>query len=219
MSRTIAVAVNVYKEPIAQVEACLGRIYSHLPEAAVRVFCNGVAREDVRELTKCFHYDLVIGKNLAANSTWHRWWKRMLDFYSQAGAEVCFKFDPDTMVDMAPRAIPSADYFGSVWMSKRYRIPFVQGGVTGLSRRALELLIDSGLLDSPDSAAVPLSQYRWDSFADDQHLSMALSFLHIYPAPWEECMSSWKTPVLNNPVKYAIVHPRYYSRQQQEESA
>jgi hypothetical protein len=212
MNRTIAIAINVYNEPIAQVEACLGRISAHLSEASVAVFCNGLVREDVSALTKRYHYDLVFGENLAANSTWHLWWNRMFDFYRQSGAEVCFKFDPDTMVDMVPKAIPSADSFGTVWMSKRYRIPFIQGGVTGLSGRVVKLLLSTGLLHSSDSAAVPLSQYQWDSFADDQHLSMALASLNILPVPWAECMSLWRTPVLNAPVKYAIVHPRYYSR-------
>jgi hypothetical protein len=211
MSKTIAVAVNVYNEPKAQIEACLGRIFAHLSEASVAVFCNGVLRDDIYALIDRYQYTLIGGENLATNSTWNLWWRRMLKVLYDTGAATCFKFDPDTMVDMTPRNIPIADYFGTVWSSKRYGTPFIQGGVTGLSRRAVEVLLSSGVLDTPNSASVPLSQHDWDCFADDQHLAMALSTFEIFPSQWDECKSAWRTPVLNEPAKYAIVHPRYYS--------
>jgi hypothetical protein len=212
MSKDIAVAVNVYNEPIRQVEACFERICAHLPGASVAVFCNGLRREEIFTLAKYYRYSLTLGENLATNSTWNLWWKRMLEFFHQSGAEICFKFDPDTMVDANPKDFPSSDYFGTVWLSKRYRIPFIQGGITGLSRRAVDSLSQSGLLDLSNSTAVPFSQYQWDGFGDDQHLAMALAFLKIFPSEWEECKSMWKTQVLNKPIRYAIVHPRFYGR-------
>lgn len=205
-----AVAINIYKEPLEQIDACLARVHEHLPGTPVGIFFNGVMRDDVYALAKSYNCSPMLGENFATNARWNLWWMRMLIFLYETRAEICFKFDPDTMVDKTPTEYPNTDYFGTVWMSRRYRIPFIQGGVTGLSRRAIGLLLSSGLLEYPSSEAVPVLQYDWDSFADDQHLAMALLKLRILPSPWKECRSRWKVPVLNESGEYAIVHPRYY---------
>jgi hypothetical protein len=50
------------------------------------------------------------------------------------------------------------------------------------------------------------------SFKDDQLIAEALASVDIQPTAWPECMSLWKCPVLNDPPRYAIVHPRFYGR-------
>ncbi len=209
-SRAIAIAVNVYREPSRQIAACFERIGKHFASATVGIYCNGIYRGDVEDMGSQFGFHVIFGENLGMNGSWHLWWSRMLRFFLCTNAEVCFKFDPDTMVDAPPEHIPDADYFGSIWTSRRYGIPFIQGGITGLSRNAVELLLTSYLLVSPDRATVPMSPHQLEDFADDQHLAMALGILGIIPFEWKECKSLWKTPVINNPIEYSIVHPRYY---------
>jgi hypothetical protein len=140
---------------------------------------------------------------------WNLWWLRMLTFFRDSAADVCFKFDPDTMVDATPSAIPSCGYFGDVQRTFR-GVVFVQGGVTGLSASTVAELLEARLLEprayKPWMDTVLLRQ----TFMDDQLLAAALKHLGISPVKWPECKSEWQTPVLNHPREYAIVHPRYY---------
>jgi len=210
MGSTLAVAVNVYQEPRRQIEECLSRIARNLSTAAVTVFLNGRQRREVECVAEPHGFRVIEGENLGTNVTWSLWWLRVLRFFREANADVCFKFDPDTMVDASPKAIPSADYFGTVWLSRRYRIPFIQGGVTGLSRRAVCNLLDSSLLALEVPGASVVTE-ECQSLADDQYMAMALAKLGIRPTAWTECCSQWRTPVANGSNKFAIVHPRYYS--------
>lgn len=205
----IAVAINVHSESSAQIKACFGRIAANLPAAVVGIFCNGDVSAEIKRIAREHQFLVFPGANLASNITWHLWWLRMLLFFREIQADVFFKFDPDTMVDARPECIPRSDYFGFVSRSRRYRIPYIQGGVTGLSWRCVCSVLDSGLL-SPNGEAPALSEHTWDSFADDQHLAVVLARLHIFPVMWPECKSIWKVSVDNDPVQYAIVHPRYY---------
>lgn len=207
---TLAVAINVYAESVQQVDECFIRIARNLPEAKVSVFLNGEDRSDVRRLADQLGFKVRYGMNLGTNRTWHLWWQRMLEFFCNTGCDVCFKFDPDTMVDRPPVAIPNASYFGDLHYSV-YGFPFVQGGVTGLSIRAIKTIMNDQLLE-------PVGKKLWftirlspnASFADDQLLALVLKHIDIVPVAWPECKSSWKLPVPNDPVTYAIVHPRYY---------
>jgi hypothetical protein len=209
MNRLVAAAVNVHRESARQLEECLSRIARNLPAAAVTVFVNGDHGLSLTQMVERYGLRLVEGPNLGTNATWHFWWLRMLLFFRQEKAEVCFKFDPDTMVDATPRAIPNADYFGSIWLSRRYGIPFIQGGVTGLSGRAVCRLLDSGILLKGSACLPPVSE-AWQGLADDQHLGLILARLGIAPVAWPECLSRWKTPVANEAQTHALVHPRYY---------
>ena len=209
MDRTIAVAVNVYRESPRQIEECFSRIARNLPAAALTVFLNGKNGLDLKPIAEPYGFRIVEGQNLGTNAMWHFWWLRMLLFFRETKADVCFKVDPDTMVDAAPQAIPDADYFGSIWLSRRYRLPFIQGGITGLSQRAVGRLLDSGLL-LRGNACLPAVSEEWPGLADDQHLGVVLARLGIVPTLWPECRSMWRTPVQNDPAEYAIVHPRYY---------
>jgi hypothetical protein len=182
-----------------------------MPTASVTVIGNGVVTSYAGELAELIAesgYSFVNGPNLGSNSTWTQWWLRMLYIFDTAQADVCFKFDPDTMVDAMPTSIPAADYFGDVQVNSRRRL-FVQGGITGLSRTAVRRLLASALLESrPDpNCWVPGVQ---SSFMDDQLISEVLCRLGILPVAWKECKSSWKVPIRNCPVRHAIVHPRYY---------
>ena len=206
----IAIALNVYKEPYRQVFECFGRIATNLPSAVVTVFINGIPRPDVCGLAEELGFQIRMGNNFGANSSWHLWWLKMLEFFQDARAATYFKFDPDTMVDANPQAIPENDYFGTVMHSNPWGTPFVQGGITGLSQNAVCRLLKERLLEpgknKPWMALVPNSC----AFMDDQLIAEALASLNIRASVWQECMSVWKTPVLNDPVRYAIVHPRYY---------
>lgn len=206
----IAVAINVHKEPREQVAECTQRIVSNLPSATVMLFIDGESRPDILDLAKQFGFSVIEGENLGRNATWHRWWQRMLNFFDSTDAEACFKFDPDTMVDATPENISPEHYFGSVTHVNAWKTPFVQGGITGLSRELVQLLLSNRSLE-------PGRHKRWMMpvppdlpFRDDQMIAEAIAALGVRAVNWPECKSQWKTPLLNDPIQYAIVHPRYY---------
>ncbi len=204
-----AVAVNVFTESKAQVEQCLKRIRRNLAPDFAKVFLNGVDRPDVLEVCSQFAFQVESGPNYGSNKYWNLWWIRMLEFFRASGAETCFKFDPDTMVDRTPKTIPSVGYFGDVCTSRK-GFRFVQGGVTGLGIATVEALLVSKILETRFCElwmrGLAISPY----LMDDQLLSIALRMLGILPTCWCECTSRWKMPILNNLGECAIVHPRYY---------
>jgi hypothetical protein len=207
----LAIAINVYDESIPQLTACLSKIAQNLPQAQRTLFLNGPHRKELCLLAERFGFQIEGGKNLGKNLTWHIWWIRMLHFFDRTDAEVCFKFDPDTMVDRTPREYPNADYFGSVRKSG-YGFPFIQGGITGLSIGVVRTIIRRNLLRyDPERNwfSHPLQQMH--DLADDQLLALVLGHLGVYPTPWPECRSVWRRPILNESGEFSIVHPRYIS--------
>ena len=48
------------------------------------------------------------------------------------------------------------------------------------------------------------------AFADDKYLAALLCTIGILPVRWPEVYSRWKQPIVNDPVVFSIVHPRYY---------
>lgn len=202
----ISVAINVSRESVRQIKECLERIAVNLPRAEVAVFLDGVVRPEIEKLAHNHGFHCIPGENLGNNSDWNRWWIRMLTFFVYSNADVCFKFDPDTMVDARPVLIPTADYFGQVCGD------FVQGGVTGLSRSAVRRLLEFRLLERVPGRQRPwLEEPRTQEFMDDQLIARALAHIGIFPSRWTECRSEWRDPVLNRPLNHAIVHPRYYT--------
>ena len=205
-------AVNVYKESIRQVDQCLSRIARNLPSANKMVFFDGQETREIVELARGLGFEVCVGQNLGRNRTWHLWWLRMLRFFAQTSSAYALKLDPDTMVDRPPERMPDADYFGQIQHSF-YGFPFIQGGVTGLSLHAVLSLVENRLLERGEMAnkvwfTVRLSPSA--AFADDQLLALALNHVGIQPVQWDECVSQWKMPVLNDPITHSIVHPRYY---------
>lgn len=207
----LGIAINVYRESIQQISECSIRIATHLPYADVAIFIDGEDRRDVHILTAKYRFTVIQGESLGSNNTWHLWWLRMLKWTASKEHDIFFKLDPDTMVDRSPRSFPTYSYFGSIMYSARYRCPFVQGGITGLSRNTIVHILESQLL-------VPDVRKRWfskgfdcsEKLADDQMLGFALKHIGVLPTAWMECRSLWRTPVANDGMKFAIVHPRYY---------
>lgn len=208
--RRVVIAVNVYRETYRQMEECLWRISLNLPGSEVRIFFNGDQRADLIPLITKFGMSWATGPNLGTNSTWHIWWLRMLLWFQESRGEICFKFDPDTMVDSTPTAIPIEDYFGDLQRPYNH-IPFIQGGITGLSQNAVQRLIGAGLLESIDKSRSLTEIPANASFMDDQLIAKVLRTINILPVHWLECKSRWKIPIENRMKDYAIVHPRYYN--------
>jgi hypothetical protein len=203
----LAVAVNVFKESPRQIEECFKRISNNLPDAIVGIFLDGVDRPEIIRLARKFGFLPMIGNNYGVNATWNLWWLRMLYFFEWSNASVCFKFDPDTMVDAKPLTIPNSHYFGDVPDG----IPYVQGGVTGLSIETVRTILDKKLLEPIKNEPRPWLALKNSEFADDQALGCMLRYINIFPIHWPECKSVWRISVYNNPVTHAIVHPRYYN--------
>ncbi len=203
---SIAVAINIFKEPLRQIEECFLRIANNLPNAIVAIFLDGVDRPEVSSLARKYGFLPVISSHYGTNSTWNLWWLRMLYFFDFSKADVCFKLDPDTMVDITPNAIPKDHYFGDVHAGGS----FVQGGVTGISRVAVSIILDKKLLEPVVGEPRHWLTRTEADFSDDRALGCLLRHIDILPVQWSECKSVWKSPIENNPITYAIVHPRYY---------
>ena len=196
----VAVAVNTFRESNSQVAECLRRIHDNLPGATVRVFVNGRRTEHIA-IAKRFGFQASIVTNYGNNRLWYLWWKRMLVWFVTTNTDRFLKLDPDTMVDAPPSAIPAADYFGCIddW--------FVQGGITGLSRKLAERLLEANMLCRAQSLRCVITKR---AFADDKYLAATVQFLNVTATPWDEVYSRWKVPVINDPITHSIVHPRYY---------
>lgn len=216
----LSLVINVHKEPPCQVEACLSRAMANLRPKRTVIFLNGVCRPDLVNLFQKFALEIRHVENYANNQQWCLWWSRMLEWHLSGCGDLLLKIDPDTMVDAPPQSVPTEDYFGDVhlspvrvaphtyWISDP--VPFVQGGVVGLSRRAVRDLHTTGLLEMPRLQDwCPTISSRM-IFMEDHLIAAALRVIGIYPRQWAECKSQWKIPVINCPIKYAIVHPRYY---------
>ena len=80
-----------------------------------------------------------------------------------------------------------------------------------MSQRAVFIILERRLLEQVSGAERPwLEQIDSGPFMDDQMIARVLAHADIYPTQWSECRSAWRSEVINDPVWYAIVHPRYY---------
>jgi hypothetical protein len=209
----IAIAINVYQEVLIQLQHCIGRIRSNMPDATVMIFLDGIDRPDVRPLAGSLGCGVTNGAHLGYNDEAPLWWLRMLTWFHESTADICFKLDPDTMVDRAPKEYPAADYFGTIDGVNSCGIPYIQGGVTGISRATVKLLIESELLLDPKYKDTRHFENTSNPpFVDDKMIGSVLHRLGIRPSGWSECLSRWRDPIENDDQKYAIVHPRYYGR-------
>lgn len=216
---TVAVAINVYKETPAQLTECFCRVRANLT-SKVKVFLDGLDRPEVTTLAKLFGFDSVVAPHCGSNDKWHLWWLRMVEFFVQSGADVCFKIDPDTMVDRPP-VLCAADYFGTIESFNGY--DYLQGGIMGMSRRAVGLaktVLEQGTFKSVEESVCsggpptmesgfggPVSEWP---LCDDHAMAHVFKQVGILPVAWAECLSVWRTPVSNLDLRYAMVHPRYY---------
>ena len=181
---SIAVAVNVYQESVRQITECFERIATNLRDAKVAVFINGEDRPEVFALAARWAFTAIQGENLGTNCTWHLWWRRMVEFFGCTGCEICFKFDPDTMVDRRPKYFPRSPYFGKVDFNAAFNLFFVQGGVTGFSRSAIARVLDARVLEpAPEKIWLTVQLPPSVSFADDQLFAFALRHIGILPSP------------------------------------
>lgn len=213
---TVAVAINVYDETTIQLTECFKRVKANLTEA--KVFLDGVDRPEVLDLAASFGFESFVGQSCGNNEKWFLWWLRMLEFFQSTGADVCFKIDPDTMVDRPPVLI-DADYFGTIESFNGYS--YVQGGITGMSQRAVGLakeVLEKGTFKSlrdcvfsggPVSGCYEGPVTGW-YFADDHAIAHVFKQVGILPTQWNECFASWTESTENKDLRFAMVHPRYY---------
>jgi hypothetical protein len=212
----ISIVINVYQESELQLKECLSRIYSNLPEAKVKLILDGVNRPELENLATQYGYDIAIGPHYCSHEKWPLYWIRMLTLFRESQATHCLKFDPDTMMDRTPK-LCDYDYYGSLQRHNNdTRNPaFVQGGITGISQRTVNTVLDSKILhDVP-----PFNQIvsfggpsEFWPLCDDQLFAWTLRQVDIHPKAWDECFSEWRKPVINEDLKFAVVHPRYFTQ-------
>jgi len=179
----------------------------NLPYATVGVFLNGVDRPEILSLAETLGFRLTVGHNYGTNAYWDLWWLRMLNFFESSNSDVCFKFDPDTMVDATPLSIPIDDYFGCISGNREY----IRGGAIGISKTVVRAIVEKELLELTAEEIRSWLNLTTPHFAEDRALACLLRHIGVCPVHWPECRCRWRKPIRNDPLKYAIVHPRYYT--------
>ena len=208
--KDISVAINVRDEPCVQVDECLSRVHANLPGSAVKIIINGTQRPEIKRLAD--HYGFVCENSVNAkpNLLLYVWFGRMFSFFNKQGRIYNLKIDPDTMIDRSPSSMPNDDYFGSIDQNANQR--FVQGGMQGMSLRAIQSIIESKKFLSPTTQLYP-DWIKPEENTEDWALGYIMQELGFDPQAWDECRSQWRVPVIQPshvPLRYAICHPRYY---------
>ena len=200
-------------------DACLSRLRTHFPCARVIIRSDGDHdtrypglaarhRAEYRAETRLFPVENG-GAAIA----------RMLELFLERPSRLLLKIDPDTVVHRRFAYLPTqSGHFGTVMGTPGNRA--VQGGCMGLSIDAARNIDQSGLLRHPDlknpGARRDESPYwrilarraeRCGLSSFDWSLGWAAAELRIPVFEFPEVHCTWKTPVDNSDLRYAITHP------------
>jgi len=200
-------------------DACLGRLRTHFP--TVRVIIRSDGDDDPR-------YAVLAARHGAECRAETRLFPvenggaavaRMFELFLERPSRFIFKIDPDTVVHRRFSCLPTrSGHFGTV-MSAEGSLA-IQGGCMGLTIDAVRRIDQSGLLRHPDLKNPKIrrdeSSYwrilarraeRCGLSSFDWTLGWVTSELEIPVFEFPEVRSTWKTPVDNRDLRYAITHP------------
>jgi hypothetical protein len=144
---------------------------------------------------------------------------RMLELFLERPSRFLLKIDPDTVVHRRFAYLPTqSGHFGTVMGAPGSLA--VQGGCIGLTIDAVRRIDKSGLLRHPDLKNPGIRRHEssyWRILARraercglssfDWTLGWAAAELRIPVFEFPEVHCTWKTPVDNSDLRYAITHP------------
>jgi hypothetical protein len=200
-------------------DACLRRLRTHFPGARVIIRSDGdddprypalAARHGTEYRAEVRLFPIENGGAAIA---------RMLELFLERSSHFLFKIDPDTVVHRRFAFLPAqCGLFGTVMNSLGSLA--VQGGCLGLTIDAVRRIDQSGLLRHPDLKNPGIRRdesSHWRILARraercglssfDWTLGWVAAELQIPVFDFPEVHCTWKTPVDNSDLRYAITHP------------
>ncbi len=200
-------------------DLCLRRLRSSFPDSRVIVRSDGdddprhasfVSRYNVEYFPEDRVFTVENGARAVA---------RMFELFRLEPTDFLFKLDPDSAVHRRFKFLPRRNsHFGTLQNSAG--CTSIQGGCMGFTIDVANEIFDSGLLNLADfatpSARRTESQY-WEILAQraqrvglasfDWSLGWIATRLEIRLLEFPEVRSTWKTPVDNQDLRFAITHP------------
>lgn len=219
----VAWCIQLYQSNPAR---CLQHLRTHYPESRVVLLVDGDATNLARyaELAAEYRAELVSGEHLMAFSTSHLYVERMLQQALCGTERFYFRIDPDTRIWRRFRWLPDlACAFGTLetistaFQDRIAHPPNVQGGCIGLTREAIEGVLDAGVLSY--QRCVLDARTGWLRCADCEHIAGRGSMLDDFVLSWAvdaagfpvlqhpEIASYWRDAVHNTDLRFAVTHP------------
>ena len=137
--------ITVYKET-KMLELCLKYLRINYYDENVVVISEGDNDSKLLELARKFRFKLLLGGKIKLIKYGMNWWHRWVYNVSNINAQYYIKLDPDTKITRKFKDFPDADLFGKYNFIDRYGYvsrDLIQGCCKGLSRRAINLLLES----------------------------------------------------------------------------
>ena len=203
-----------------QAAECLQDLRRHFPYAKVALRSDGDDDPRYAAFRDRFDAQLDYGPRIFTVEHGGALIVAMLETFLTSGCRYLFKIDPDTHVHRAFHKLPSeTSVFGTLQGGPQFQS--IQGGCLGMTDDAAALLLESGLLMSPElrhpQAKTDCSPY-WRILARraervglasfDWSIAWAADQLNLPLLDYEEVCSTWQTPQANENLRYAITHPR-----------
>jgi hypothetical protein len=199
---------NVYKdEKLA--ERLMRQLFDFYPEIQSICIVDGVSDLKSYGNTKIYQ-----GKRLKQQNKLGEFIKRNFSLCLEQDADIFISLDPDTYLWKKFENIPEKDWFGQVNL---ITIPpfkghnLIVGACAGYSRKAINTLLDSQLLEDKTVNDAPLYNPPLINEvvpAEDYVIGWALETLGFIPYQWEE--NSIRQGLTNKqkpPYKYSATHP------------
>lgn len=210
--------LQVYRDHDAA-DQCLSRLRRRFPDARVVVRSDGDDDARYRILVNHYGVDYRAEQRLFPVENGGAVVERMLEIFLERPTAYLFKIDPDTAVHRRFHYLPTQNgLFGTLQGDPGY--VSVQGGCMGFTADAAERIARSGMLQDPrlknpqahrrSSRYVEILARRADRLgltSFDWTLGWAATALDVALFDFPEVCSSWKTPVDNSELRYAITHP------------
>lgn len=219
--------LQVFKE-YEGADQCLERLRRHFPDARVVVRSDGDGDPRYEQLSGRYDLEYLCEERLFTIDRGGAAVARMLDIFLEHPARYLFKIDPDTEIHRRFRFLPTGEgLFGSLQGNSENRS--IQGGCIGLTRNAAQTISESRLLDDPRLASPDSHRgvsAHWPILADraqrtglssfDWTLGWAAMHLSVPMFDFPEVCSTWRDPVDNPELQFAVTHPTRASLEKPE---
>jgi hypothetical protein len=200
-------------------DRCLYQLRQHFGDARVIVRSDGDDDERYRLFVGRYNVDYRAEARLFPVENGGAVIERMFAIFFEMPSPYLFKIDPDTAVHRRFRYVPGeGGHFGTLQGEPGYIA--VQGGCMGFTADAAGCIVRSGLLQDQrlkkPQAHRRASMYwkilarradRLGLISFDWTLGWAATALGVPMFDFPEIRSTWKTPVDNPDLRFAITHP------------
>lgn len=168
-----AIGINVYKE-VRSLRRCLRYARRSYPCAPIVCLTDGDDDDDYTAICDASGATLIRGTRLRPTPTGGLWWQRLLREWLTIDVAYYLRIDPDTRLLRPFPIIPKADVMGQFYRvtSEHEDRLVLLGGCLGFTRKAVERIAESRILERPGWADKRYSLH-WEDRADNLPLSYA----------------------------------------------